>query len=192
MKKVFIIHGWDGRPDEPLLKWLKISLQSKGFAATAPAMPDPARPVIKDWVGKLRQTVGAPDKNVIFIGHSIGCQAILRYLAGLPAGTKIGGLVLLAPWMELDRQTIEEEGPESIAIAKPWQETPLDLAKVKQTTAKIVAIFSDNDPFVPLAQQDLFARELGAQIIVEHHKGHFDPSSQVSHLASALRAVSGF
>ena len=39
---------------------------------------------------------------------------------------------------------------------------------------EFIAIFSDNDELVPLAvNQKIYQEKLGAQIIVEHNKGHF-------------------
>ena len=38
---------------------------------------------------------------------------------------------------------------------------------------KSIAIFSDNDPWVPLDNQDDFRDKLGSEIIIEHAKGHF-------------------
>ncbi|MBI2676970.1 MAG: DUF1749 domain-containing protein [Candidatus Yanofskybacteria bacterium] len=187
-KKVYIIHGWDGSPKEPMLQWLKVSLEEKGYEVFVPEMPEPAVPKIESWVGKLKDVV-IPEKETIFIGHSIGCQAVLRYLEMLNENIKIAGLVLIAPWMELDRQTLEEEGQEVVEVAKPWMETPIDFQKVKARVGKVVAIFSDNDPFVPLSQKDLFEKELGAEIIIENDKGHFTVSDGVDNLPSALKAV---
>ena len=91
--------------------------------------------------------------------------------------------------MELDRQTIEEEGQEVVEIAKPWMETSIDFEKIKSHLGKVVAIFSDNDPFVPLSQKDLFEKELGAEIIIEKGRGHFTVSDKVNELPSTLKAV---
>ncbi len=38
---------------------------------------------------------------------------------------------------------------------------------------KIVAIFSDNDPYVPLSNINLFREKIGAKIIKEKNKGHY-------------------
>ena len=187
-KKVYIIHGWDGSPNEPMLQWLKISLEEKSYEVFVPEMPEPAVPKIESWVGKLKEEV-LPDKETILVGHSVGCQAVLRYLETLGEEIKIAGLVLIAPWMELNRQTIEEEGQEGIEIAKPWMETPIDFKKVKSRVGKVIAIFSDNDPFVPLNQKGLFEKELGAEIVVENGKGHFTVSDGIDRLLSALEAV---
>ncbi len=189
-KKVYIIHGWDGSPNEPMLQWLKSSLEEKGYDIVVPEMPEPAVPKIESWVGKLKDVVGSvPDEETIFIGHSIGCQALLRYLQTLDGSIKIAGVVLIAPWMELDKQTMEDEGQEGIEIARPWMETPIDFQKVKSHIKKAVAIFSDNDPYVPLSQKDLFEKELGAEVIVENNKGHFTISDGIDSLSSVLKAV---
>ena len=52
-----------------------------------------------------------------------------------------------------------------------------------------MAIFSDNDPFVPLNDSKIFKNKLNAKIIIEHKKGHFDPSSGVRKLPSALKSL---
>jgi hypothetical protein len=190
--KAYIVHGWDGNPDEPVLKWLRLELERLDWKVVAPAMPNPETPTIESWLQKLKEVVENPSEDTILVGHSVGCQAVLRYIETLPEETKVRGLALLAPWMELDQQTIEEEGEEVIEIARPWMETPIDFEKVKRLVGKSVAIFSDNDPFVPIAQAEVFKNKLGAEIIMEHGMGHFSPSDEVSELPSLLRAVLKF
>jgi uncharacterized protein len=186
MKRVYIIHGWDGSPEEPMLQWLKSAYEKKGYEAMVPAMPDSAVPKIDSWVKKLKDTITAGG-DTILIGHSIGCQAILRYLETLPAGIVVASAILIAPWMALDMRTIKEEGEEGVEIARPWMETPIDFPKVRSHIRNAVAIFSDNDPYVPLDQKEIFEKELGAEIVIEHAKGHFTASDGVSILPSALR-----
>lgn len=190
--KAYIVHGWDGNPDEPVLRWLRLELQKLGWEVVAPAMPNPGIPTIESWIQKLKEVIGNPSENTILVGHSVGCQAALRYIETLPEETRIRGLALLAPWMELDKQTIEEEGEEVIEIARPWMETPIDFEKVKRLVKKSVAIFSDNDPFVPVAQAEVFKNKLGAETLIEHEMGHFSPSDEVSELPSLLKAVLRF
>jgi predicted alpha/beta hydrolase family esterase len=188
--KAYIVHGWDGNPNESMLQWLKSSLEARDYQVTVPAMPDPGTPKIEAWVGKLAQTI-VPDGNTILIGHSVGCQAVLRYIQALSPGKRIRGIMLIAPWMKLDEKTIEEEGEEVKAMAKPWMETPIDFKKVKSLVGKTVAIFSDNDPYVPLDQKAIFEKELNAEIIVEKRKGHFTMGEGVKTLPSALNAALG-
>lgn len=46
MKRVFIIHGWDGYPKEWWYPWLKQELEARSFEVYVPAMPDPEGPKI--------------------------------------------------------------------------------------------------------------------------------------------------
>lgn len=151
-KRIFIIHGWDGYPEEGWFPWLKQELEQKDFSVAVPAMPDAAEPNIEAWTSHLSRIVGNADENTFFIGHSIGCPAILRYLESLPADAKVGGAVFVAGWFTLTNVNSDEEKK----IAKPWLETPIDFEKIKQHTKKFIALFSDNDPYVPLDNKNVF------------------------------------
>ena len=191
VKNVYIIHGWDGSPSEPMHQWMQSELTKMSFSVKVPEMPDPAVPKIEPWVNKLKEVVDINEETIL-IGHSIGCQAVLRFLEVLPDHLKIKGIVLIAPWMQLDMKTMEEEGQKGIEIAKPWMETKINFEKIKTHVSKVVAIFSDNDPYVPLINKDLFKRELNAEIIIENNKGHFTIGDDVRELPPVLKAVLKF
>ncbi len=183
VKRVFIVHGWDGSPEEGWFPWLKSELEKKGFVVSVPAMPDTSHPRIEKWVSFLEKSVGKPDKDTYFVGHSIGCQTILRYLEKINA--KVGGIVLVAGWLNLKELETEAEKE----IARPWLETPLDLRKIKAVINNIVAIFSDDDPWVPLGDAEIFREKLGAKVIMEKQKGHFGGNDNIKELPSALNAL---
>ncbi|MBI2086677.1 MAG: alpha/beta hydrolase [Candidatus Zambryskibacteria bacterium] len=187
MKRVFIIHGWGGHPEEGCFPWLKKELQTKGFQVFNPAMPNPLRPEIETWVSFLNNLIGTPDENTYLFGHSIGVQTILRYLENLPDNVKIGGAVFLAGWVNLTNEAYDDA--EDAEIAKSWLETPINWAKIKYHTKKFIAIFSDNDSLVPLSDAEIFKEKLGAKIIVENNKGHFSGSDGIDNLPSALEAL---
>jgi len=171
MKRLFIIHGWEGSADEPFYQNLKKELGEKGWEVFPLAMPNPGRPKIEEWIPFLADNVKEVDEETYFYGHSIGSQTILRYLMGLKDGEKIGGVIFTAGWVHLKGlDTPEEEGSEE--IVKPWIENKLDWGKIRSHCGKFIAIFSDNDPWVPLSDKDIFEEKLGAKIIVEHDKDH--------------------
>src|SRR3989338_2892141 len=114
-KRVFIVHMWDGRPTDGWYGWLKKELEQRGFKVYVPAMPKTSAPKIKPWIAHLSKIVGPPDKNTFFVGHSIGCQTILRYLETLPPNTRVGGAVFVAGWFTLMNLETKEEQK----IAKP-------------------------------------------------------------------------
>ena len=184
-KRAFIIHGWDGYPDEGLFPWLKTELEKNGFQVHVPAMPEPAEPKIEAWVSHLSKIVGEVDANTYFVGHSIGCQTILRYLESLPADKKVGGAIFVAGWFTLMNSETEEEK----RIGKPWLETPIDFEKVKQHTKKFFAVFSDDDEVVSISNKEMFEQKLGAQTAIEHNKGHFSGSDGVKEIPIVLEKI---
>ncbi len=190
-KRAFIIHGWESNPDEGWLPWLKRELEERDFEVFAPQMPNTDEPKIEEWVSFLAGLVGEPDENTYFVGHSIGCQAITRYLETLE-DKKIGGAVFAAGWFSLTEYAYAEDPEceeETRKIAEPWLNTPVDFEKIKKTTRNFAAIFSDNDPYVDLSNADIFREKLGAEIIIEKGKGHLRGEDGVMELDSALRSI---
>lgn len=186
-KKVIIVHGWSGYPEEGWFPWLKNELESRGFEVVVPQMPRPEEPRINNWVPALSAAIGAPDENTYLVGHSMGCQAIARYLETLPENVRVGGAIFVAGFFK--RLTNLEEEEAASGVAEEWLHTPLDFVKVKSHLSGSVAIFSDNDPYVPPDNQEEFANALGSEIIVEPEKGHFSGSDGVTQLPIALKAV---
>jgi hypothetical protein len=131
-------------------------------------MPNKEHPKIKAWTNHLKKVVGKPDEETYFIGHSIGCQTIIRYLEKLPKKSKVGGVIFVAGFFAL-MGLEDEEKP----IAKPWIETPINTQKARKHTKKMIALFSTNDPYVPLSNKNLFKKRLNARIIIEKNKGHY-------------------
>ena len=186
-KRIFIAHGWNGYPEVGWFPWLKKELEAKGFEVHVPQLPEPESPRIHNWVPKLAEVVGTADKNTYFIGHSMGCQTIVRYLESLPEGLKVGGAVFIAGFFK--RLTGLEDDPDVRETDTHWFSAPLDFKKVKSHLSKSIAIFSDNDPFVPLDNQDDFRDTLGSEIIVEHKRGHFSEDDGITELPIVLQSL---
>lgn len=165
-KRIIIVHGWGGSPTNDWIEWATEAFQKKGYNVLAPEMPDTDNPVIEKWVGHLKFAASAVDENTYFIGHSIGCQTIIRFLETVDA--KTGGAIFVAGWFDLTNQSEEEK-----IIAKPWIQTQIDYAKVKANLANSVAMLSDNDPYVPYEEtkKDFEAR-LGSMVITIPGAGH--------------------
>lgn len=186
-KRVFIVHGWDGNPQANWFPWLKKALENKGFEVFVPQLPDPGNPRIHNWVPKLAETVGTPDEQTYLIGHSMGCQTIARYIESLGKNIKVGGAVFVAGFFK--RLTGLEEDKDVQETDRHWLNAPIDFKKIKSRLNKSIAIFSDNDPYVPLGNQDDFKNKLGSKIIIEHQMGHFNKAAGVTQLPIALESV---
>jgi predicted alpha/beta hydrolase family esterase len=165
MKRIFIVHGWSGRPDSGWLLWIKKELsKNHKYKVYSLNMPDKDYPKISKWINHLKKSAGILDNDTYFIGHSIGCQAILRYLE--KQKNIAGGAVFVAGWFKV--KGLEDDGKK---IIRPWMKK-VNLSNVKKRLLKSVALFSDNDPYVSLSDTKYF-KELGSKIIIQHNKGHF-------------------
>lgn len=185
MKRAFIVHRWEGSPEEGWIPWLKEELEADGFDVTVPAMPDPDKPMIEAWVSHLAKEVGAVDSNTYFVGHSIGCQTIMRLAERLPEGQSAGGAVFVAPWFTL----MELEDEEDKKIAEPWLATHIEDNKVQEHLPKISCLFSDDDYYVPDENEAAFRDRLEADTKMLHGKKHFTEDDGVSELPEALEEM---
>jgi len=188
MKKIYLIHGWGGSDSsEGWFGWLKEESKKLGIKVISFNMPNTDEPKIEEWIGFLKENAKDLDEETYFVGHSVGCQAILRYLETLDSGIKISGVVFVAPWMELDKNTIEEEGEEVVEIATPWMETPIDFDKIKEHTNNFLCILSDNDPYVPLNNKEFFEEKLNAKSVIKHNEEHFNETKKIPEILEFVR-----
>lgn len=171
-KRVFLVHGWGDTPQSHWYQWFKKTIEAKGFVVDIPTMPEPNVPEIDKWVPYLKEKVGTADKDTYLIGFSLGCNAVLRYIEDLEDDVRIGGAIFVAGFTkELNFSTFDDpKGAEMIAA--PWLHNEIDIGKVALHINKSVAIFSDNDPYVPLSNTE-FYKELGSKIIIQQKSSHF-------------------
>src|SRR3989338_5376504 len=80
MKRAFLIHGWYGNPNNHWFPWLALELKARSFDVSAPQMPHAPKPGVKEWLEFLKEYVGKPDKDTYFVGNSLGCIALVRYI----------------------------------------------------------------------------------------------------------------
>ena len=186
MKRLFIIHRWDGTPNSDWYPWLKKELEKKRFKVIVPEMPKTSEPEINSWVSHLKNIVGKLDENTYFIGHSIGCQVIMRFLEKEDYNGKILRIVFVAGWFKLDN--LENKKVE--AIARPWINTPINFNKIKSKINKITVFLSDKEPYGFLDDNaKIFREKLNAKIIIEENKGHFTEGDGVKEFPELLREI---
>lgn len=136
----------------------------------------------------IKAEVGTYNKSTYFVGHSLGCQAIVRYLETLSSDDKIGGVVFVGGYFK-KLTNIEKEGNEVVKIANKWLDAPIDFKKAKSHLIKSVAVFSDNDYYVPKENQKDFENKLGSKIIIQHNKGHFSGEDGINKLPVVLSSL---
>ncbi len=179
MKRVFIIHGWDGIPNDSWKSWLKRELEKRGFEVIAPQIPGGRHPKLQEWIETISNSVVSPDVETYFVGHSLGCIAIVRYLATLSANVRVGGCVFVSGFSS-------DLGVSQIA---EFYSSPSEVKKATAHTNNFVIIHSDDDEDVPMEKAKEFQKQLNARFILEHNKGHISEDDGVKELPSALNAI---
>lgn|SRR3989344_9348594 len=169
-KRVFIVHGWASSSEDCWLPWIKKELEKIGFIVIAPDMSDPKTPNISIWTSILSDLVMTPDEDTYFIGHSMGCFIILKYLESLTEKDRIGGVICVGGRLGKDG----------------WP--PLNTEKIKRFAPRVKAIFSDNDYYVPLSVEEAY-REWGAKTLILNNSGHFSRKESITKLPEARDAL---
>ncbi len=179
MSRVFIIHGYGGHPSGGWKPWAKKTLQEKGFAVTVPQMPDTNHPRKIAWVAEIAQAVGEPRPDDVFIGHSLGCIAVIRYLENLGNEHRVAKAIFVAGFYE-------ELGPEYDELLS-FLDEPVAWERVKAVCASFVVIHSDDDDAVPLQRGLDLAAKLGVEPDIRTGFGHFSDGDGVLELPLILQ-----
>lgn len=187
MNKIYLVHCWDGTKDDGWYPWLEEKINNSDNKLIRFDMPNTASPKIEEWVSELDKQIENLDERTLFVGHSIGCQTIMRYLEKCDV-KRIGGLLFVAPWLDLLPEATSDE--DSRNTAEPWLKTPIDFNKIKQFTNNITCIFSDDDYFVSLNQEQKFKELLNAKTIIVKNKGHISADDGVNELNEIYDALS--
>ncbi len=183
MKRVFIIHRWEGGSYDDWRPWLKNELERRDFEVHIPDMPDTEVPVIDKWVNHLSNIVGVPNNETYFIGHSIGCQAIIRYLETI--NTEVGGALFVAGWFNLEN--LEDE--EVKKIAEPWINNKIDFEKIKLVLPKSILIISENDPYGAFKENTEKFGQIMTHAVVLPNAGHITNEKQPEILDQFLSLI---
>jgi uncharacterized protein len=170
-RSLIMVPRWAGSPDTDFYPWLTRKLRAPPAAfddVCTLAMPTPSAPTIDGWVSTLASALGpSPSPSTVLLGHSVGCQAILRYLATLPEGHSVEGALLVAGWFEVDTPW---------DTLRPWLDTPMDLDRVRAALRRCVVVLSDSDPFTSDYRRNtrLFEERLGARVRLVPGGRHFN------------------
>ena len=141
--------------------WVASEIKKLGFPVVLENFPDPYEAKEAIWVPFVREELAKNSENVILIGHSSGAEATMRYLEKYKA---VGAILVSACRTDLD------EPSETISgyYSRPW------LWSTIQANAQWILQFgSTDDPFIPIEEMRLVAKELSSTYIEYSSHGHF-------------------
>jgi hypothetical protein len=176
--KIYLIHGGELTPKDCWYPWLIKELSEKNYKIIAPEMPNNRN--IDTWINTLKDKIKADEKTIL-IGHSRGCQAILRFLE--ITNQKFHKIILIAPYLTLELN--DQRGQE----IKKWLDRPIIWKKIKNKSEKFITFFSTNDHIVNLEDSNKLKKELNAQVIIKENWGHFDDVTNVKEIPFILDEI---
>ncbi|HEY4515396.1 MAG TPA: alpha/beta hydrolase [Candidatus Paceibacterota bacterium] len=169
MKTAIILHGmpeeWEFKDPKRSassnchwLPWIQRQLVLNGILAQTPEMPTAYKPEYEAWK-KMFERFDI-NEDTTLIGHSCGGGFIVRYLS--ENKVKVGRVVLVAPWLDLDD-----------SLGNGMFKFEIDPELVSRTKGLILMSSRDDVDEVVRSVQVLKKELHGAKIIEFADKGHF-------------------
>ena len=180
LSRAFVFHGYGATPTDHWFGWLANEFEAAAIHTRVPVLPHPLEPDAKLWEETVGTTVGVPDEHTVIVAHSLGCLAVLRYLASLQGPWHLGMLVLVSGFV--GRLPVLPELDQFI-------QDGCDVSGIAEHIDRIIIIRSDDDPLVPPAITDRLAGLLGVSARVIAGAGHFLADDGVTALPHARDAV---
>lgn len=179
MKKVFIIHGFEGSPNGGWRPWLMAKLEKQEIYACALSMPSPEKPILDEWIEEISKHVEQNKGDEIYlVGHSLGVPAILHYLES-PMARSISGAVLVSgPSEKNNNRKIDN-----------FLEKEFDFKKISSKCKRFAVIHGDNDPYVPLENARFSSQKLNGELVIIKKGGHLNGSAGYLSLPQCLDAL---
>lgn len=180
MKKIYLIHGFEGSPNGGWRPYLMRELAKQNVYTCALSMPSPEAPLLNDWMAEIKRYIDRDiNDDVYLVGHSLGGTAILHYLEKFNSPNLKGVIMVSAPCNQNSNDKIKE-----------FLNKDFDWSLIKNKIDNVVVIHGDNDPLVPLSDAQKISDELNGELIIIPNGGHLNGSSGFTELPEALSAIS--
>ncbi len=179
MKRVFLIHGYEGTPNGGWRPWVMGELAKHDIFATALTMPGGKAPTLSDWVAEITRNVETGVKGDIYlVGHSLGVPAILKYIEQTSL-KKIAGIILVSgPSLPTKKKAVAE-----------FLADEFDFYHIKSKVSQITVIHGDNDPVVHVSQAHFLADSLGVRAKIIKNGKHLNGSAGFTKLPAVVAAI---
>lgn len=162
--RIVVVHGLGATAGSHWFGSLRDRYAPRGVEVVVPDLPDSQAPDLDTWLSTLAVAVGSVDPGTALVGHSLGCVSILQHLAARQDDWRLGGLALVAGFVE------QVPGvPETASFV----DRPLDADDVAARTLRRHVVVADDDPVVPRALTETLARVLDADLTLVEGGGHF-------------------
>ncbi|MCB9690908.1 MAG: alpha/beta hydrolase [Alphaproteobacteria bacterium] len=176
MDRIVLVPRWGATARDDWYPWLRAEVDVP--VAVVPLEPTPAAPSLEACQAAIAAVATGDLRGTLLVGHSVGCQVVMRFLAGVPPGAGPLGFLAVAGWFTLDT---------AWPTIRPWIDTPIDTDAVRRACPDVRLLLSDDDPFTGdhVANAALWRERLGAAVELVPGARHFNAAPQ----HPVLRAV---
>ncbi len=179
MKKVFLIHGFEGTPNGGWRPYLMSELAKDEICVFSLLMPNPNQPKQSAWLKELHKYIKKNiEDEIVLVGHSLGGTTILRYLEKHNPKNIIGSVIVSASCRLNKNKKISG-----------FLDKKFEWLKIKERAGKIFVIHGDDDSLVPLVEGEEISSNLGGELIVIPNGKHLNGSAGFITLPEALNAI---
>lgn len=173
--RIVVTHGYRADPTRHWFPWL---VEHYGAdTVTVVGLPSSEDPDLEPWVHAASAAIGVVDADTILVGHSLGCVTLLHALNRLPGAWRLGGLVLVAGFVD---------PLPNLPALDPFTAEPLDLDRIRRNTEARHVLRSDDDDVVDPPLTERMARLLDAPVTVVPGHGHFVDRQGITELPALL------
>lgn len=175
MKKIYIFPRYGGNEDSDWYKKAEQEMLSgdKSVLVTPLSLPNWDNPDIITFLSYIERRLPQTeiDSDTYFVGHSVGCRAVLLYLNELKKknqSLRIGGLMCVAGWWTVDNPWPQLE---------QWINISVDYDGIREMcNENITTLISDNDPFTSNTQlnKEFWEKNLNAKVLIVPNAKHFN------------------
>ena len=159
---IYLVHGYTSNANANWFPDLKEKLSADHTEVHIFNMPDSAHPKEKQWLDFLKNEIDEIKPGSIFIGHSLGCVAILNFLEDRDL-QQVASLYLISGFVE---ETPIDKLAEFVC-------RKIDYSKFINAVNTRVVIAAKDDDIVPYSYTEILAQKLQAEFILLDEGGHF-------------------
>ena len=167
MKNVILLHGMNAGPNDKWYPWLASEMSKQGIKCAVPKLPSSSEPVLAEWLSMIDSL--RPDHDTIFVGHSRGGVAALRWLENQHNNYSCKAVILIATNSGLNaHRTVKGETNFGF-----YTDSGYDFDSIKKHSDSFFVLHSKDDQWVPYEQGVENSQALVAKLLTFDTKGHF-------------------
>lgn len=197
MSTIVIFHGSFGHPEENWFPYLKTHLEAKGHTVIIPQFPVDSWDMVvekgegylspiqnlKNWLDTFKKDVLPilPKEDLIFVGHSISSVFIIHVIDHF--NLQLKKAIFVSPFLStLPRWEFN-------AVNGTFYKTDFDFGKLKRLISERIAVYADNDPYVPQEKFEEFIQLTESKPVVVEGGGHLNSKAGFSEFPLLLDLI---